>query len=201
MAQTTAEAGRASSEVAGSLAQMADGAERQVHAVGAARLCAEQVADAVTLSSDSVRRTAAVAAEVQTAAEEGVAAATRAAAAAEAVSESSAAASRAIGELAEKSGQIGTIVATITGIAGQTNLLALNAAIEAARAGESGRGFAVVAEEVRAPGRTVPAGGRDDQLDRLGDRAADPAGGRGGAARRRADRRLGRRRRRDPVGV
>ena len=55
----------------------------------------------------------------------------------------------AVGELGERTRQIGQIVNLIEEIAGQTNLLALNAAIEAARAGEHGRGFAVVAGEVR----------------------------------------------------
>jgi len=54
-----------------------------------------------------------------------------------------------VGELENKTKEIGTILDAISAIAVQTNLLALNASIEAARAGEHGRGFAVVAEEIR----------------------------------------------------
>jgi methyl-accepting chemotaxis protein len=57
---------------------------------------------------------------------------------------------QAIGSLNDAAERIGSVVGTISAVAGQTNLLALNATIEAARAGEAGKGFAVVAAEVKA---------------------------------------------------
>ncbi len=149
MSSNSEEAGRATGEIAQAIGDVAQGAARQVNMVETARRTAAEVAAAVKESAQRAEQTAQVAIGARDAAQDGVQAAGRAHEAMRSVRDSSQEVTDAIGELASKSGQIGVIVATITGIAEQTNLLALNAAIEAARAGEQGRGFAVVAEEVR----------------------------------------------------
>jgi methyl-accepting chemotaxis protein len=135
MAATSEEAGRAVGEIATAIGEVAAGAQRQ----------AQMVDDANATSAE----TSSAAEQAREVAANGAASAAQASDAMTAVSESTAHVTNAIQALAAKSGQIGGIVQTITGLADQTNLLALNAAIEAARAGEQGRGFAVVAEEVR----------------------------------------------------
>ncbi len=136
MSQRNAGAGAAAQlqrdEVAASLqalAQMADEAQSESHAMQAAL---QQVVD-IRHATDENTRTSnqvgglieALAGQVETG-------------------------SKVIERLALQSEQIEVVLEVIHGIAEQTNLLALNAAIEAARAGETGRGFAVVADEVRA---------------------------------------------------
>ena len=143
------ESGRASTETANAIAEIAAGMEVQARIVTEAIDLSAELADAVGHSAGAADEAAGMAGETRTVAEDGVATADDATEAMRAVRESSAAISAAITELSERSGQIVGFVDTISGIAEQTNLLALNAAIEAARAGEQGRGFAVVAEEVR----------------------------------------------------
>ncbi|WP_170127930.1 methyl-accepting chemotaxis protein [Euzebya rosea] len=66
-----------------------------------------------------------------------------------------------VARLDNSSTRIGTVLDTITAIAGQTNMLALNATIEAARAGEAGRGFVVVANEVKDLSQKTAAATRE----------------------------------------
>jgi len=149
MASTSEEAGRAVGEIAHAIGEVAQGAERQVRQVESVKQGVDQTTTAAVSSAEQAQEASRAADQAQTIALEGVDAAKEASAAMAAVAGASQEVTGAIGQLASKSEEIGTIVQTIQGIAQQTNLLALNAAIEAARAGEQGRGFAVVAEEVR----------------------------------------------------
>jgi methyl-accepting chemotaxis protein len=121
--------------IAHSSAEVAQGAERQAEMLQQNQDLTDSVAMATT--------------RAQELGQQGIEAAASANEVMRQVRDSGLGAQAGIGELAQKSSEIGGILETITGIASQTNLLALNAAIEAARAGEHGRGFAVVAEEVR----------------------------------------------------
>lgn len=140
---------QASNQVAGSITEVAAGAQKQLQLTNAANDVVgqmstgiEQVAQNTAIVSESAEKTA-------TSANSGGQAIETAVQQMRIIEEKTNATSGVIGELEEKSKQIGQIVEAIGSIAAQTNLLALNAAIEAARAGEAGRGFAVVAEEVR----------------------------------------------------
>jgi methyl-accepting chemotaxis protein len=131
------------------LAQQASGATAQSVAIAETSATVEQVkasAQQAAQLADAVATTALKADRIAT---EGVAAVQDATAGMAHIREKVDSIADQILALAERSQQIGEIIAAVSDLADQSNMLALNAAIEATRAGEHGRGFAVVAQEIR----------------------------------------------------
>jgi methyl-accepting chemotaxis protein len=177
LADTSTQAGKATSQIATTIQQVAQGINQQTEAVTRTAASAEQMtqalqdvasgAQAQANAVDQASRLTAqitlaiqqVASNAQTSARGASEAAVSARNGTQTVAETIQSiqsikvkvgqSAEKVQEMGQRSDQIGEIVATIDEIASQTNLLALNAAIEAARAGEQGKGFAVVAEEVR----------------------------------------------------
>lgn len=143
------EVGEAGRQVAVTVQEMARGMEEQSHQVNEAAQTIGGVAGEMEAVNGRVQAMAQSSTAVMDAVAQGRRAAAEAVAQMQAINERMLAVTRVVGQLGQRSQEIGRMVEMITAIAGQTNLLALNAAIEAARAGEQGRGFAVVAEEVR----------------------------------------------------
>lgn len=143
------QAAQAANQVAEAITEVATGATNQLNTVDETTNVVEQLSAGIQAVAANAGNVAATAQQTSTTAQEGGKAIQKATSQMAEIEKTVDDSAQLVSKLGDRSQEIGTIVDTISGIAGQTNLLALNAAIEAARAGEQGRGFAVVAEEVR----------------------------------------------------
>jgi len=140
---------QAANQVAGSITEVATGAEQQLRVANDTSSVVQQMSESIQQIATNANEVANQTAQAADKANEGNKSVNKAVTQMANIEQTVTSSALVVAQLGERSKEIGQIVDTISGIAGQTNLLALNAAIEAARAGEQGRGFAVVAEEVR----------------------------------------------------
>lgn len=148
LAQGAARLGAESGVLAEGLGRHAAVAARQAAAVAETSATAAEIAQTAKAAAVHADEVIEVAQRSEDLSAEGRAVLERAVETIRGLAEQVQALSAAIGESAQRSRDIGEIVAGLREVAEQANLLAMNASIEAVNAGERGRGFSVVATEM-----------------------------------------------------
>jgi len=121
----------------------------QAEALGRATAIAQAIADLIREASVEADAVIELTHRAEALSGQGLGAAAQAVSSAGDLGEQVRRISATMGDLSERTLQVGEVVASVKDLAEQSNLLALNASIEAAKAGEHGRGFAAVAMEMR----------------------------------------------------